>query len=182
MIHLLTTFAETAGHGETAGGIGQLGLDPLAIGAQALTFLVLFFVIKKFALTKIVTTLENRRKTIDRGLHLTAEMDKLKAELDDRVGAALREARAEADTILAEAKSESGEIIKAAEDTANRKADVIMEEAAGKIAREIESARDGLKSELASMVVEVSEAVLREKITDSKDRQLVEKYVSEALK
>lgn len=167
---------------EETGGIGALGLDPLAIGAQALTFLVLFFVIKKFALAKIVSMLEERRKTIDRGLHLTAEMDKLKAELDARVDQTLREARSSADAILNEARLESGNVIRAAEETASRKADAILEEASGKIAREIEAARTGLKNEVASMVVEVSAAVLREKVTDTKDRQLVEKYVHEALK
>lgn len=181
MLETLHILGQTE-HAEETGGIGALGLDPLAIAAQALTFLVLFFVIRKYALTKIVATLENRRKTIDRGLHLTAEMDKLKAELEDRVDQTLREARSEADNILNEARLESGNVIRAAEETANRKADAILEEANGKIAREIESARSGLKNEVAGMVVEVSETILREKVTDSKDRQLVEKYVSEALK
>ena len=74
----ITRFAaESAAHGEAAGhaaeepaGIAALGIDPLAILAQAGTFLVLFWVVKKFALNKISATLEERRKTIDQGVRL----------------------------------------------------------------------------------------------------------------
>lgn len=176
---LLNIFAASA---EETKGIGALGLDPLAILAQAFTFLVLFVVIKKFALTKIVKTLEERRKTIDRGLHLTSELDQMKEDLDARVEKALQQARQQADVILTEAKVESGEIIKAGEEAATRKADAILVTAEGKIARDIEAARDGLRNEVAGLVVEVSEAVLREKVTNSRDRELVETYVKEALK
>jgi F-type H+-transporting ATPase subunit b len=162
-------------------GIAALGIDPLALLAQAGTFLVLFFVIKKFALSKIVKVLDERHQTINRGLHLTSEMDKLKAELDERVEKVLREARKEADAIVAEARTESGEIIKAAEQSASRKADAILKDAEGKIERDIADARAGLRAEVAGLVAEVSEAVLREKVDASKDRAITEKYLKEVL-
>lgn len=179
MISFLTLFANTEAAEEA--GIAALGIDPLALLAQAGTFLVLFFIIKKFALGKIVQALDDRHKTINRGLHLTAEMDKLKAELDERVEKALKEARKEADNIISEARTESGEIIKAAEDSAGRKAEAILKEAEGKIERDIAEARNGLRAEVAGMVAEVSEAVLREKVDSTKDRALTEKYLKEVL-
>ena len=63
--------------GQTASTLGTSVADvayPLAILAQAATFLVLFFVIKKFALDGIVSTLEKRRKTIDDGVRLGREI------------------------------------------------------------------------------------------------------------
>lgn len=173
---------ESTAHEEESQGIAALGIDPFAIGAQALTFLVLFFIIKKYALSAIVSNLETRRKDINRGLRLTAEMDKQKAELDERVDAALKEARKDADAIIAEANTESGRIIRQAEESASRKADDMLMAAEGKIEREIAEARKGLRIEMAALVSEATEAILRTKLTVESDRKLVEDYVNEALK
>lgn len=180
-----TTHAtEATGHAEeeSTEGIAALGLDPFAILAQALTFLVLFFVVKKFAMDGIISNLDKRHKDINRGLHLTAEMDKQKAELDERVEKALKAARKDADAIIAEAHAESGNIVRAAEESASRKADEILRAAEGKIERDITEARRGLRVEMASLVSEATEAVLGQKLDAGTDRKLVEDYLSEAMK
>ena len=182
MIHLLSTihtFASSAA--EEPAGIEVLGIDPIAIVVQSITFLLLLFIIKKFALTKIVATLEERRKTINRGLHLTSELDKLKAELDARVESAMHEARVTADGIINEARIESVEIIKASEESADRKANTILKDANAKIDQNIAKAKKELKSEIVSLVTDVTTAVLREKTTSSADRELTKKYLKEVL-
>jgi F-type H+-transporting ATPase subunit b len=167
---------------EETEGIAALGLDPIALLAQAVTFLVLFWVIKKYAVSGIVKNLEKRHNDINRGLHLTAEMDKAKTELDAQVEKALAKARKEADGIVAEAKTESGKIVQAAEEAANRRADEILRATEGKIEREISEARAGLKAEMAGLITEATEAILQEKLDANTDRQLVEKYLKEAVK
>ncbi len=175
---------ESTGHGEeeSTEGIAALGLDPFGIAAGMLTFLVFFFVVKKFAMDGIVTNIDKRHKDINRGLHLTAEMDKQKAELDERVDAALKAARTDADAIIAEAHTESGIIVRAAEESASRKAEEILRAAEGKIERDILEARRGLRAEMASLVSEATEAILGQKLDASADRKLVEDYLSEAMK
>ncbi len=169
-------------HASESEGIGALGLDVFAIGAQLITFLVLLWAVKKFALDGIVKNLDKRHNDINRGLHLTAEMDKQKAELDERVEKVLKTARKDADVILAEANAESGKIIHAAEDTANRKAEEIMRAAEGKIERDIADARNGLKAEMAGLITEATEAILDQKLDDKSDRKLVEDYLKGAMK
>ncbi len=178
-----THTTESTGHGseEEAQGIAALGLDPFAIGAQALTFLVLFIIVKKYALSGIVANLDKRHKDINRGLHLTAELDKKNAELDEKVDVVLRGARKDADGIIAEAHSESGKIIRAAEESASRKAEEIMRAAEGKIEREIADARKGLKAEMADLVGEATEAILGQKLDQNADRNLIEQYLNKAM-
>lgn len=167
---------------ETSEGIGALGLSLPAIAASAVTFLVLFFVIKKFALSGIVANLEKREEDINRGLHLTAEMDKQKAELDARVDEALKAARKEADLIIADAHAETGKMIQAAEEKANNRADEILRAAEGKIERDITEARNGLKKEMAGLITEATEAILGTKLDAGADRKLVEDYLKGAMK
>lgn len=177
MIGLIPTiFAAT---GEEAQGIAALGIDPLAILAQAVTFLVLFWVIKKFALDKIVASLEERRKTIDKGVTLGVEMEKEKAELDEKVEELLQKARRESDKIIAESQQEAGAIIKQAEQDAARKADTILAEANNRIAEDVERAKKDLKREMVELVGIATEAIIREKVDAQKDAKLIERVLQE---
>jgi len=185
MMNLLTTFSAAAaaeGAEEASEGIGALGLSLPAIIASAVTFTLLYIVVKKYALGGIVSNLEKRETTISRGLHLTAEMDKAKIELEATVEKALRDARKESDSIIAEANAETGKMIQAAEERANHKADEILRAAEGKIERDISEARKGLKAEMANLITDATEAILNEKLDDSSDRKLVENYLKGAMK
>ena len=185
MMNLLTTFsaAAAAEGAESANeGIGALGLSLPAIIASAITFTILYIVVKKYALGGIVSNLEKRETTISRGLHLTAEMDKAKVELEATVEKALRDARKEADSIIAEANNETGKMIQAAEEKANHKADEILRAAEGKIERDITEARKGLKAEMANLITDATEAILNEKLDAPSDRKLVENYLKGAMK
>lgn len=177
MIGLLPTIIANAA--EEPQGIAALGIDPWAILAQAVTFLVLFWIIKKFALDKIVKTLEDRRKTIDKGVTLGLEMEKEKAELDEKVEVALQKARREADRIIADGQKEAGSIIKQAENDAARKADTLLNEAHNRIEEDIERAKKDLKQEMVQLVSTATEAIIREKVDAHKDAKLIEKALEE---
>lgn len=170
-LQLLTGFAAT----EEAQGIAALGIDPIAILAQAATFLLLFWVIKKFALDKIVESLEKRRKTIDDGVRLGREMEAEKEQLDEKVEIALKKARTEADAIIAQAREESGGIIKEAETKASQKVDTMLAEAHNKIEEDIERARKGLEQEMRNLVAEATEEIIREKLDAKKDASLLDR-------
>lgn len=174
-LHLLTNFGA-----EEVSGIGALGIDFLAILAQAVTFLVLFFIIKKFALDGIVKTLEKRRHTIDDGVRLGREMEAEKAALDEKVDELLRKARIEADGIIAGGQKEAGEIIKAAEEAAGRKADAILADAHGKINEDIAAARKGLEQEMRNLVAEATEVIIEEKLDAKKDEGLIKRAFARA--
>ncbi len=172
ILSLLTSFGSAA---EETQGIGALRIDVLAILAQAVTFLVLFLIIKKFALTKIVATLEKRRKTIDDGVRLGREMEAEKEKLEEKFEAVLRKARVQADEIIASGQKESGEIIKAAEESAVRKTDAMLADAHAKIEADIESARKSLEQEMRSLVAEATEVIIDEKLDAKKDESLIKR-------
>lgn len=165
---------------EEPSGIAALGLDPWAILAQAGTFLLLFFIVKKFALEKIVATLEQRRKTIEDGVLLGREMEAEKAKLDEKVQETLQITRVEADKVLAAAKEEANEIIQKAQSTAEEKSDSILQDAQRKIEEEILAARKALEQEMRQYVADATEIVLQEKLTSQKDSALIEKALRSA--
>lgn len=170
-LQITTIFGKT----EEVSGIGALGIDFLAILAQAVTFLVLFFVIKKFALDGIVNTLEKRRKTIDDGVRLGREMEAEKERLEEKVAQVLRKARNDADSIIAGGQKEAGEFIRAAEESATRKVDAMLADAHNKIEEDISTARKGLEQEMRALVAEATEVIIEEKLDSKKDESLIKR-------
>ena len=166
------------GEAEQASGISALGLEPKAFLIQFITFLLVFFVLKKYVFQRIVDTLEKRRKTIDDGLRLTSEALEEKQKLEKEIAVAHREARKQSDEIIAASKDQADGIISSAEQKASAKAEAILDDAKKKIEEEKQRAKRSLESDMVDLVVQATEFVAKERIDSKKDKQLI----TEALK
>lgn len=181
VLPMIWIFAQaTEGGAEEAAGIAALGIDPLAILAQAGTFLVLFFIIKKFALEKIVNALEERRKTIDKGVRLGYEMAEERAKLEEKINASLRKTREQADRIIADAHQEAGEVLKAAELSATQKVDTMLADAHLRIEDEMKKAKKELEKDILNMVADATEVIIGEKLDAKKDDSLIRRALAGA--
>lgn len=172
---LLTQFAAEEAE---ASGIAALGFDPKAFLIQLITFLLIFYILKRFAFGRIVDLLEKRRKTIEDGVTLSAKMAQEKEKLDKEVSRLRVEARKDAEQLLDDTKAQATAILKEAEANAAERANQIIEEARAKIDDETDRARRKLEKEMVGLVVEATEAVTREKLDAKKDSVLI----TEALK
>jgi F-type H+-transporting ATPase subunit b len=180
MIHILTVLASTAA--EESEGIAALGIDPLAILAQGATFLLFFFLIKKFALTKIVKTLEDRREAIEGSLDKAEELTKQNEEAEVRVNALLSDARKESEDIINKSHEEADSIITAAEDKAGAKAEKIIADGKAQIEQQVVKAQELLKKETLSLVAAATETVLSKKVDAKTDAKLIEDALKEVQK
>lgn len=174
--HLLTTFAASSAEPQ---GIAALGIDPWAIVAQGVTFLILLFLLKKFAFTKIVGILEERRKAVDESLDKAEALSKQNEEAEKRVNALLHDARKEAEDILSKSHEEAGSIIQEAEDKAGEKAEKIIKDGEARIQTEVLRAREELKKEVLGLVSRTTSIVLDEAVDSKKHEALVKKALQE---
>lgn len=164
---------------ETSGGIEALGIDPLAILFQAGTFVVLFILIRKFALGKITQALEDRHDRIEESLKNADMIEKRVEATKEETEAIMKQARKEADDVIAKAHEEAGATIKAAEDAAGKKAEKALADGEAKLEGQINKAREELKKEMLSLVAEATETVIGEKMTDKKDQELIKKALKD---
>lgn len=174
---LLVLASEAAAEKE---GIAVLGIDPKAIVLQAGTFILLFIILKKFALRGIVDTLESRRKTIDKGVSLGVEMQAAKEKFDEELKGMQQKARVQADEILAGAQKEAAQIIKDGETQASMKVDVMLKDASARIEREMQQARIDLKGEMLALVSEATEVIINDKLDKTKDSSLISRALAKA--
>lgn len=177
---LLTYFAEAASHAsEESQGIAALGIDPWALLAQAVTFLVLVWLLKKFAFTKIVDVLEQRRQAVESSLDKADELSKKNEEAEKRVSKLLHKARQDSEEIIAKSHEEAGSIVQSAEDKAGEQAEKIVKDGEARIQAEVKKAREELKKETLDLVAQATSVVLDEKVDAKKNEALVKKALKE---
>lgn len=169
MSSLLTQFAESSS------GIGALGIDGKAFIIQLVTFLLAFWVLKRFAFKPIVKVMNDRRETIESGVKLGERMKQEEAKLAAKVDETLHNARKEADSIISAAQDSGREAIREAEEKARAKAEGVAREAESRIAQETARARKQLESEVVSLISDATEAIIDEKVDAKKDAALIER-------
>ena len=158
---------------ESASGIGALGINAGAFIIQLISFVLVFLLLKKFAFKPITKMLQERRQAIDDSVRLGQKLEKERAKFDEEAAQKLREARHEADQIVANAHKEARQTIREAEKTAQHKADLMLADMDVRIAEEAKQARKNLEKELIGLVSEATETIIGEKVDAKKDAELV---------
>ena len=160
---------------DSSSGIGALGVDVKAFIIQLITFLLAFWVLKRYAFTPIAKLMDERRKTIENGVKLGEKMQSEQAAMEAKVEKTLHEARQKADGIIAEAQETARSTVREAEDKAREKAAGIITAAEDRIEQDTVRARQALEKELVGLVADATEAIIEEKVDAKKDAQLIER-------
>jgi len=146
-----------------------------------ITFLILLFILRKFAWKPILGAVSDREDGIKDAL---ASADKARKEMEnlhadnERI---LQEARAERELMLKDARDLKNKIVTDAKDEAQVQANKMIEQAQTAIQSEKKAAMAELKSHVAGLSIEIAEKVVRNELSN-KDKQLklVEDMLGEA--
>jgi F-type H+-transporting ATPase subunit b len=147
-----------------------------------LAFLIVFFILKKFAWGPILTGLNQREANIADSI-ATAEKVKLEmAQLKNENEELLAQAREERAAMLKEAKEIKDKMINAAKDEAKVQASKIIADAHASIENQKMAAITDLKNQLGNMVVEVSEKILRRELSNKAEQETYISQLTDAVK
>ena len=129
-----------------------------------LAFLIVFFILKKFAWKPILNALNEREKGIANSLEtadrVRAEMAQLKSENEEL----LAKAREERAAMLKEAREIKERIINDAKEQAKTEASKIMSDTQQAIEQQKIAAMTDVKNQVGKMVIEVAEKILRKEL------------------
>jgi F-type H+-transporting ATPase subunit b len=143
---------------------------------QLLLFVALLLLLKKFAWKPILEAVNERETSIKDSLSAAKKArDEMQAVQADNKRI-LKEARAERDALLSEAKTASIQMINQAKEDAKAEADKITAQAQEMIQNEKKAAVNDLKSQVAQLSIEIAEKVLK---TELKDKATQEKLVKQ---
>jgi F-type H+-transporting ATPase subunit b len=164
---------------EGSGGISSLGLNLKSFVFQLITFLIVLGILSKWVFPKLVATLEERRKVLEKSLEQARQTEETLHKTEANAEAILNRARVEADAALHDANSRAKEIIAGAEKSGEEAAKRIVHEAEQHLAQERSKLRDEIKEELADLVVETTEKVIGKRLTAREDLGLIEDSIKE---
>ena len=145
------------------------------------TFLILLFILRKFAWKPILGAVSDREEGIKDALasaeKARQEMENLTAD-NERI---LQEARAEREAMLKDARDVKNKMIADAKGEAQAQASKMIEQAQLAIESEKKAAMAELKSNVAGLSLDIAEKVVRDELSN-KDKQLklVEDMLGEA--
>lgn len=141
-----------------------------------IAFVIVFFILKKYAWKPILDSLKDREQNISDSIlsaeKVRAEMAELKSENE----ILLAEAREERAVMMREAKEIRDKIIAEAKERAREETNKIVSDAQSTINQQKMAAVVDLKNQVGKLVLEVSERVLRRELSD---REAQEEYIKE---
>ncbi|MDB9793882.1 F0F1 ATP synthase subunit B, partial [Flavobacteriaceae bacterium] len=137
---------------------------------QTIIFILLIFLLKKFAWKPILDAVNEREEGIKNAL-LSAEKAKEEmASLQSDNEETLKKARSERDSLLKEAREIKQQLIDEAKNEAKNEAKKIISQAQETIQNEKNAAIVDLKNQVASLSIDIAEKVLKEKLSDDQSQ------------
>jgi len=150
--------------------------DPGLLFWTLVAFLIVFIILGKMAWPAIIKGLKEREEGIADAI---ATAEKVKAEmatLKNENEAMMAQAREERALMIKEAKEQTLKMISDAKDKAKSEYDRIVADAQVAINQQKNAALTEVKNQVGSLVIEVSEKILRRELSDKKEQ---EKYINQ---
>ena len=158
----------------------QVIIDALPeMATQLLGFLIVFFILKKFAFGSILGIIDARKKHIEDEL---AEVDKRKKameELEKEYRRRLDHIEQEAREKIQDASKIGMELAKDIQDKAREDAQKTVDRAKAEIEQDIAKARLSMRNDIVEISSLITEKVLREKLDAKEQERLVDKFLKE---
>jgi F-type H+-transporting ATPase subunit b len=148
---------------------------------STLFFLILLFILGKFAWPSILTAIRARNESILKALDAAEKAKQEMAQLKTDNERILEQARTERDALLREARQVKEKLIADAREKADEEAKKLIKSAREAIQTEKASAINDMKTQMVRLSVEIAEKILREKLKDGKAQEdLVNRLIKDA--
>jgi F-type H+-transporting ATPase subunit b len=147
-----------------------------------ITFAVLLFLLKKFAWGPITSALATREDTIRESMEQAERALAEAKQLQSDNTKARREAEAQAQSIIREARDESERLRTEEVDKTRDQIHQLQETAQAEIEREKENALNSLRQEVADLAIQAAEAILRENLDADRQKKIVEDFLGDLSK
>ena len=149
-------------------------LDPGLFVWTILTFLLLVFVLAKFAWKPLLKMIQDREDMIRSSLE---DAEKAKSELErlnEESEAIMAKARSEAQSILADGKAAAEKVKDGIIAKSKEQANKIREDAGNQIQVEKDKAISEIKEEVVNLTLSVAEKLIQKNLSDADNKSLIE--------
>jgi len=157
----------------------SIGLEPRIVVMQALSFVVLYVVLRKFLFAPIGNMIESRNREVadrlDKAERDEKAMEAVRTEYERRIAESETEAR---DRIQA-AMTEAHRIAEEIKDRARRESEEIRARGLAQIQQEKEKAVKEIQDQVVDLAVSAAQAAVRKTCDERANRELIGAFVRE---
>jgi F-type H+-transporting ATPase subunit b len=144
-----------------------------------LVFAISGYLLKKFAFPQIAEALDRRQRAIEESLEVAASTKAEAQELLDEYRERLKEARGQAEEIIARARKAAKTVEHETLEDAKKRREELLEQTRRDIAAETRRAIQEIRKEVGDLTILATEKVTRKTLTEADQRRLVEEALSE---
>jgi len=164
---------------DEAGGGGLFAVDPGLALWTIVVFLLVLYILGKFAWGPILGALDAREQGIRTSIDQAAQMRvEAQAALEEH-RKQLADSRRQAQEIVAEGRAAADRLSREIQDKARQEGERIVERARLEIERERDAALVTIREEAVDLALAAASRLLQERLTDERDRQLVKGFLSD---
>ena len=149
------------------GILGKIGFDWQVALANLINFLIIFFILKKYAFGPIGKLISERQNKIEEGLQAATKNAEILENTEKEREEVILEARSDAKKIIEESRKEAVEKREELVEQTKREVATMLEN--GKKSLEMEKVKmmDEAKKEMVGLVISTTEKILGEKVDAS---------------
>lgn len=159
--------------------LNNLGINGKLLLAQIINFLILLFVLYKFAYGPILKMLDDRTKKIEKGLKDADESHKKLAEIVQKEKEVLKKAREEAQAIIVKAEEQAKKNKEDIITESKTQSEKILSDAQKKIEEEKNKMLAEVKGEISNLVIMATEKIISQKLDTAKDKEIINKALKD---
>jgi F-type H+-transporting ATPase subunit b len=170
--------AQEGGHAAAAGGGGLMSLQVNLMFWTLLIFVMLYFILSKFAFGPITAAVEAREKALEDAIEGAKRDRDAAAALLSQQQANLDASRGDAQKLIAEGRAVAEKMRSDLLDQTRKEQQDMLERARREIETEKEKAIAELRREAVDLALAGASKVIEANLDSAKDRQLVESYLA----
>ncbi len=174
--------AEEAAHEAAAdpGVAGMFGLNLKLFLAQLINFAIVLFVLWKWVFKPVTQAMSERTSKIEASLAEAQRITEEKETFETWKNAEINKVRVEASHIITEAKQEAESVRQQITDKAKQDQAQIILQTQGKLEEEKQKALAEIKGQIADIVVTATEKIIKGKLDEKKDKELINQALEQA--
>lgn len=163
----------------SGGGSGLLSVDQGLAFWTTLTFLLLLFLLRKYAWKPILTALKQRESAIKESLEQAEKAKEEAKKILSQNEANLAKAEEESKKIIEQSRQYAENLKQQILAESKAQAKKMIDDASSEIERKKLAALDELKIQIAQIAVDAASKIIRENLDSEKNKNLVQNYIKE---
>ncbi len=165
---------------EGGGLLGALGVNLFSFLWQLFAFLVLLFVLRKYAYRPVMNMLDERANRIRNSMETAERVQREMAEMEQRSRQMLEQSRRESQAVITQAQQTAERIQAQAQESARNQANEIVSRAQVEINRERVEAMAQLRREVADLAITAASRVVRRELDPQTHIRLINETLAES--